>query len=89
MRHAEAPASDQHMTHSPVGRLFHPGFLSCPRNDLGRQMENSSGKRAFRLDEGHLARYREYAGDGLFRVSIGLEDPEDLCADLAACLDAL
>jgi methionine-gamma-lyase len=44
---------------------------------------------SFRLDDEHLARYRAYAGDGLFRVSIGLEDPEDLCADLAACLDQL
>jgi methionine-gamma-lyase len=37
---------------------------------------------SFRLDEDHLARYRAYAGDGVFRVSVGLEDPEDLCADL-------
>jgi methionine-gamma-lyase len=44
---------------------------------------------SFRLDDEHLARYRAYAGDGLFRVSIGLEDPADLCDDLAACLDRL
>ncbi len=44
---------------------------------------------SFRLDDEHLSRYRDYAGDGLFRVSIGLEDPADLCADLAACLDRL
>jgi cystathionine beta-lyase/cystathionine gamma-synthase len=44
---------------------------------------------SFRLDDEHLARYREYAGDGLFRVSIGLEDPADLCDDLAACLALL
>lgn len=37
---------------------------------------------SFRLDEEHLARYRAFAGDGIFRVSVGLEDPEDLCADL-------
>ena len=37
---------------------------------------------SFRLDAGHLARYRAFAGDGVFRVSVGLEDPEDLCADL-------
>jgi len=37
---------------------------------------------SFRLDAEHLARYRAYAGDGLFRVSVGLEDAEDLCADL-------
>jgi methionine-gamma-lyase len=39
-------------------------------------------KNSFRLDAEHLARYRAFAGDGIFRVSVGLEDPEDLCADL-------
>ena len=29
-----------------------------------------------------LEDYRAIAGDGLFRFSVGLEDPEDLCADL-------
>jgi methionine-gamma-lyase len=37
---------------------------------------------SFRLDQEHLARYRAYAGDGVFRVSVGLEDAEDLCRDL-------
>ena len=32
------------------------------------------------------ARYREFAGDGLFRVSVGLEHPDDLCEDLARVL---
>jgi methionine-gamma-lyase len=49
--------------------------------DTGR-MQTSS----FRLDEEHLHRYRELAGDGIFRVSIGLEDPGDLCADLEQAL---
>jgi methionine-gamma-lyase len=44
---------------------------------------------SFRLDDEHLTRYRAYAGDGLFRVSIGLEDAADLCDDLATCLDQL
>jgi methionine-gamma-lyase len=44
---------------------------------------------SFRLDDEHLSRYRTYAGAGLFRVSIGLEDAADLCDDLAACLDQL
>jgi cystathionine beta-lyase/cystathionine gamma-synthase len=43
---------------------------------------------SFRLDAEHLARYRGFAGDGIFRVSIGLEDPEDLCADLDQALSA-
>jgi methionine-gamma-lyase len=37
---------------------------------------------SFRLDAEHLARYRQFAGDGIFRVSIGLENAEDLCDDL-------
>ena len=42
---------------------------------------------SFRLKGEALESYRRYAGDGVFRISIGLEDPEDLCADLARVLD--
>jgi methionine-gamma-lyase len=41
---------------------------------------------SFRLAPEQLARYRELAGDGIFRLSVGLEDPEDLCSDLDAAL---
>ena len=41
---------------------------------------------SFRLTARQEMRYREFAGDGIFRVSIGLEDPEDLCADLDEAL---
>lgn len=37
---------------------------------------------SFRLDGNALQSYRAYAGDGIFRLSIGLEDAEDLIADL-------
>jgi len=37
---------------------------------------------SFRLEGAQLDSYRAYAGDGVFRVSIGLEDADDLCADL-------
>ncbi len=33
-----------------------------------------------------LEKYRSVAGDGLFRFSVGLEDPEDICADLERVL---
>lgn len=33
-----------------------------------------------------LKRYRAFAGDGIFRFSTGLEDADDLCADLARVL---
>ena len=36
----------------------------------------------FHLAGEQLAAYREYAGDGVFRLSVGLEDADDLCADL-------
>ncbi len=37
---------------------------------------------SFRLDGEQLRSYRAFAGDGIFRLSVGLEDPEDLCEDL-------
>ena len=33
-----------------------------------------------------LAAYRDFAGDGVYRLSVGLEDPDDLCEDLARVL---
>ena len=40
----------------------------------------------FRLEGEGERRYREYAGDGLFRLSVGIEDGEDICADLDRAL---
>ncbi len=39
-------------------------------------------KSSFKLEGKALADYRAWAGDGVFRLSIGLEDVEDLTADL-------
>lgn len=39
-------------------------------------------KSTFRHDGEALARYRAYAGDGAFRLSAGIENGGDLCADL-------
>lgn len=41
---------------------------------------------SFRLEGPQLDSYRAYAGDGVFRLSVGLEDAEDLIADLAQVL---
>ncbi len=38
------------------------------------------------LNSDQTAGYRDFAGDGLFRVSVGLEHPDDLCEDLARVL---
>ncbi|MCX7345269.1 MAG: PLP-dependent aspartate aminotransferase family protein [Alphaproteobacteria bacterium] len=40
----------------------------------------------FRHDAAALARYRDFAGDGVFRLSVGIENGEDLIADLARVL---
>ena len=40
----------------------------------------------FRHDSEQLRRYRDYAGDGVFRLSVGIESPDDLIADLARVL---
>lgn len=40
----------------------------------------------FRHEGELLNRYRAFAGDGLFRFSVGLEDAEDICADLDSVL---
>ena len=40
----------------------------------------------FRLAPAAEARYRDFAGDGVFRFSAGIEDAADLCADLHGAL---
>ncbi len=41
---------------------------------------------SFKLTGDALASYRAFAGDGIFRMSVGLEDPEDIIADLSQVL---
>jgi cystathionine beta-lyase/cystathionine gamma-synthase len=41
---------------------------------------------SFRLEGEPLERYRAFAGDGVFRFSVGIEDAADICADLDAVL---
>lgn len=41
---------------------------------------------SLRLEGAQAARYREWAGEGVFRVSVGLEDADDLVADLEQAL---
>ncbi|MCU9836682.1 aminotransferase class I/II-fold pyridoxal phosphate-dependent enzyme [Ruegeria sp. WL0004] len=41
---------------------------------------------SFRLEGRQREAYRAFAGDGIFRLSVGLEDPEDLVADLDRAL---
>ena len=41
----------------------------------------------FRMEGAALSRWQDWAGEGVFRLSVGLEDPADLIADLARALD--
>ena len=41
---------------------------------------------SYRLEGNELDKYRDSAGDGIFRLSIGLEDAQDLCKDLTKIL---
>lgn len=43
-------------------------------------------KSTFRLPKDAEARYRSYAGSGVFRMSVGIEDAADICADLDGVL---
>ena len=52
-----------------------------PTDDLQRS--------SFHLTNEELKAYKRYAGNGIFRVSVGLEDPEDLCYDLDQALSKL
>jgi cystathionine gamma-synthase/methionine-gamma-lyase len=56
-------------------------ILECDTADLQQS--------TFQLEDEHLRRYRQWAGDAFFRLSIGLEDPDDLIADLDRALAVL
>ena len=56
----------------------HSLVFYLPTEDLQRT--------SFQLPPEQLERYRAWAGDGLFRLSIGLEAPEDIIRDLAQAL---
>jgi cystathionine gamma-synthase/methionine-gamma-lyase len=42
---------------------------------------------SFRLQGADAESYRQWAGEGVFRVSVGIEDPDDLIADLKQALE--
>jgi methionine-gamma-lyase len=63
--------------------LGHHRTLVCylPTADLMRT--------SFRLTPEQEVSYRRYAGDGVFRLSVGLEDTDDIIADLDHALAPL
>ena len=43
-------------------------------------------KASYNMNPNQEKNYRDLAGEGLFRISAGLENPDDLCADIAQVL---
>ena len=41
---------------------------------------------SFKLTKSQIESYKKYAGEGIFRMSVGLEDVEDLILDLERVL---
>jgi len=76
---AERMAGQLGIIHYAVS-LGHHRSLICwlPTDSM---MENS-----FRLEGAQAAAYRDWAGPGLFRLSVGLEDADDLIRDLDGVL---
>ena len=72
-------ATELRVIHHAVSLGHHRSLVF--RLETAPLMESS-----FRLEGTQLESYRKYAGDGIFRMSVGLEDPEDLCADLERVL---
>jgi methionine-gamma-lyase len=72
-------ARDLHTVHYAVSLGHHRSLIVyLPTADLLTT--------SFRMDAAQEAAYREYAGDGLFRLSVGLEDAADIIADLEQAL---
>jgi methionine-gamma-lyase len=46
-------------------------------------LSTAAMQRSLRLSPAQLSQYRIFASDGVFRLSVGLEHPDDLCEDLA------
>ncbi len=76
---AEKMARELRVIHYAVSLGHHRSLIF--RMDTPSLMESS-----FRLHGAQLESYRAYAGDGIFRMSVGLEDPADLCEDLGRVL---
>ena len=43
----------------------------------------------FKLTPEQEVSYRAFAGEGIFRLSVGIEDPRDLCDDLEQALEEI
>ncbi len=78
-RVAERMMSDLEVIHYAVSLGHHRSLIYL------MQTEDLVGS-SYQLQGEELASYRATAGEGLFRLSVGLEDAEDLCEDLGRVL---
>ncbi len=76
---AERMARELGIIHYAVSLGHHRSLICWMPTEA--MMENS-----FRLEGAQAAAYREWAGPGLFRLSVGLEDTDDLIRDLDGVL---
>ncbi len=76
---ADRMMKELNIVHYAVSLGHHRSLIYLMQTD---DLVNSS----YRLQGVELEKYRDSAGDGIFRLSVGLEDAGDLCADLAAVL---
>jgi methionine-gamma-lyase len=78
---ARALAQSLRIIHYAVSLGHHRSLVFyLPTEDMLRN--------SFALDAAQEAAYRAFAGEGVFRLSVGIEDPEDLCGDLEQALGA-
>lgn len=91
------PGLKQHPQHALAARQM-SGFSGMLNFDIHNPTQRPELLRRLKLfthatslghDESLIMVYHDLAGNDFFRVSIGLEDPNDLIADLAQALDAL
>src|SRR6266403_489827 len=76
--------------HPGVERVYYPGLPDHPGHDIARRQQSGFGAMlSFELHGGEAAveAFLSGIGAGLLRVSVGIEDPADLVADLAAGLE--
>lgn len=75
-----ALAEKLEIIHYAVSLGHHRSLVFCIPTD---QILSTS----FQLTEAQALKYRSFAGDCIFRLSVGIEDPDDLCEDLDRALN--
>lgn len=69
-------------------RILHYAFSLGHQRSICVHIGSDEIQRStFRMEGAALSRWTDWAGDGVFRLSVGLEDPADLIADLSRALE--